>query len=173
MKMKTSLVMLLIAAMAIAPLMARRQNGDTGRHNPCQCNGSEHKTVTLEGTVAEVVYSKDGKGRFADGIHLIIRDGKESKEVHLGPREWLESKKFSVKKGETIKVNAFQCDCNNETSIMAREILRGDQSLQLRDDNGRALWSRSRLNDRGSDMNRKSRGRRGCGGGCAGCGSRR
>lgn len=173
MKMKMSLIMLLIAAMAIMPLTARWQNGDTGRNNPCQCNGSEHKTVTLEGTVTEVVHSRDGKGRFADGIHLIIRDGKESKEIHLGPREWLEKEKFSIKKGETVKIDAFQCDCNKETSIMAREIHQGDQSLRLRDDNGRALWSRSLSDGRGSGMNRKARGRRGCGGGCAGCGSRR
>jgi len=168
MKTKMTLIILLAAAMTVIPLMARWQVGNSGKNMPCQCGADKHKMVTLEGTVTDVIHSKDGKGRFADGIHLVIADKDKKHEVHLGPKEWLAGKDFSVKKGDTLRVEAIQCDCRSDSSLKARQVLRGDQSLRLRGDDGRPMWSRS-LQD-GQRHAGQRRGRNGCGG-CSGCGS--
>ncbi|HDP95240.1 MAG TPA: hypothetical protein ENN40_07765 [Candidatus Aminicenantes bacterium] len=166
---KMILISVIVVGLSVFPLLARWHSGKHG----CACGTTAEKAVTFMGTVQEVVNSKDGKGRYADGIHLMIAEGEKKHEVHLGPREWLDKQDWKPAKGDVVNVNAYTCTCRGDDALMVKKIQKGDQVLSLRGDDGRPMWNLSRDGGRGKGHRGKSRrGNAGCRG-CSGCGARR
>lgn len=166
---KVILISMIVVGVSVLPLLARWHGGNHG----CACGTDADKTVSLSGTIEDVVNSTDGSGRYADGIHLVIAEGEKKHEVHLGPREWLDKQDWKPAKGDVVSVKGYTCTCKNAETLFAREIQKDDQVLRLRGDDGRPMWSLSREDGRGKGIRGKGRrGNAGCGG-CSGCGTRR
>lgn len=75
------------------------------------------------------------------GTHLSLKTGNGSIIVHVGPAPYLESKKFSVAKGDELAITGSKVQYQGNDFLIAKEIKKGDQALTLRDANGFPLWA--------------------------------
>jgi hypothetical protein len=132
----TAFLLLVVASV----LSVAAQSGQPGR----MMNNYDPKTeVTLTGTVESV--NRAGyvnmPGR---GIHLILKTGNETTEVHLGPAAFID-KKMTFKKDDTVQITGSKVTMMGKAVVIAREIKKGDEVLKLRDENGVPVWSRGRM----------------------------
>jgi hypothetical protein len=74
------------------------------------------------------------------GIHLRATCDGEACDVHLGPAAYAKDKKFQLVKGDEIDVIGSRVSYDGGTSLIAREVRKGEAVLQLRDEQGLPLW---------------------------------
>ena len=101
-------------------------------------NPSTVRKVT--GTVTGVDQIALGRGRF-NGIHITVKSGNEVISVHLGPAGYLEKQGMNIQKGDTVTVTGSQVTVQGGLAIIAAEVRKGSQTVRLRDDSGKPLWS--------------------------------
>jgi DNA/RNA endonuclease YhcR with UshA esterase domain len=95
----------------------------------------------VDGTVKEVVHTEGGPRRGQKGLHLVLQAGDGTMTVHLGPADWIESKKFTFAAGDVISVVGSRVEIEAKPVVIAREVSKGEAKLQLRDANGKPLWA--------------------------------
>lgn len=105
--------------------------------------------VTMKGTVEEVQEGMMHFGQMGQmqgmghmGLHLILKTGKESLTVLVGPAGFVKDKGFTFAKGDQIEVTGSRVKYNDTDAVIAREIKKGDKTLTLRDEKGVPEWSR-------------------------------
>jgi hypothetical protein len=123
----------------LATALAAQPGPDPGRPGPRYDKTTE---MTVEGTVKEVRYPDDGRGR--KGLHLTLEAGEETWDVHLGPAAYVETKGFSLAAGDAIVVTGSRVEIDGKPVLIARQLTKGDAKLELRDGEGRPLWARAR-----------------------------
>jgi hypothetical protein len=97
--------------------------------------------VTLTGTVDSVDVVAQGSGRRAlGGTHLTLKTTDATLNVHLGPTAFLEDKKLTVAKGDTLEIVGSRIVLDEETIVLARQVKRGPDAWTLRDAAGRPMW---------------------------------
>jgi hypothetical protein len=99
------------------------------------------KTVeTLDGEVVSIDYHtpRSATGR---GVHLTLKTDKESIAVHLGPEWFIEKQDVQIKSKDKIKVIGSRVNYEGKPAIIAAEVEKGDQVLNLRDKLGFARWA--------------------------------
>jgi hypothetical protein len=127
--------------LAVASVMSvAAQSGQRGR----MMHNYDPKTeVTLTGSVEAV-----DRAQYANmprmGIHLILKTGNETTEVHLGPAAFVD-RKMTFEKDDTVQITGSKVTMMGKTVVIAREIKKGNEVLKLRDENGVPLWSRGRM----------------------------
>lgn len=77
------------------------------------------------------------------GIHLNAACGGEGYDIHLGPSSYVKSKSFPLAKGDEIEVTGSRVAYDGGTSLIAREVRKGDAVLELRDETGLPLWRKA------------------------------
>jgi len=98
---------------------------------------------TINGTVMDV-------GKFLpaqaglEGLQLRVKadDGK-TYIVFLGPRDYITQQNFLVASGDRVTVTGADAKIGSRSVLLASQIKSNDQSLQLRDVNGKPLWTES------------------------------
>jgi len=98
---------------------------------------------TINGTVMDV-------GKFLpaqaglEGLQLRVKadDGK-TVIVFLGPRDYITRQNFLVASGDRVTVTGADAKIGSRSVLLATQIKSNDQSLQLRDVNGKPLWTES------------------------------
>ena len=99
--------------------------------------------TTLNGKVTAVEIEPFGPRR-AGGLHVTLQsDGKQT-VVHLGPTWFLEQQNFTAAKDDTLAVTGSLVTSGEETYLIAREVMKGEKSLTLRNADGIPAWSRGR-----------------------------
>jgi hypothetical protein len=97
--------------------------------------------VTLTGTIEEVIeHSGMGGGT---GIHLAVKTGQESLEVHLGPAAFLLSQDISLAPGDRIEVKGSRIQYAGVDALLAREVKKGEKILTLRNERGQPVWAKA------------------------------
>lgn len=94
--------------------------------------------ITLKGTVEEV-RERGPEGRTRTS--LVVKSGDETLNVLLGPSHFVEESKIKFAKGDKVEVVGVKMDLRGNEMLMAREVKKGDQTLTLRDAEGRPKWS--------------------------------
>jgi hypothetical protein len=89
-------------------------------------------------SVEEVVAS-DCRG-CEGGTHLRATCGGDALDVHLGPSAFVKGKNFPLAKGDEIEVTGSRVAYDGGTSLVAKEVRKGDAVLELRDESGKPLW---------------------------------
>jgi len=105
--------------------------------------------TTVKGTVEQVEtayvpgggLSQQARGKFSGPIYLNLKADSGLLRVYLGPPWFGESKGFKFAKGDQIEVTGAKF--NDEHTIIAREVKKGDQVLVLRNAQGIPEWSRN------------------------------
>ena len=64
-------------------------------------------------------------------------------EVHLGPDSYLQEQGFTPAEGDLLEVRGAKVQCRKQDRevVMARVVQKGEQTLRLRDDQGRPAWA--------------------------------
>jgi hypothetical protein len=96
------------------------------------------KEVTIQGDVENVTSAARGS---MSGTRLSVKSGEESLEVLLGPSSFIESKGFTFSKGDRVEITGSKISAGR---LIAREIVKNQHTLTLRDKSGRPMWARRR-----------------------------
>lgn len=99
---------------------------------------------SIEGTVEGVTDldgSTTGVGNYQE--LKLKRDDGEMVCVRLAPRDVLQKNGLSFARGDKIEVKGSMYTSGDKSVLVATEIEKGDQKLQLRDDQGKELFNRS------------------------------
>lgn len=154
---KLSCAVAIIVMMSAESGFAQRGSG-RGRGSGGWGAGAEYsrlynpKTVeTLEGEVVSVddYTPRNATGR---GVHVTLKTDKESVAVHLGPAWFIERQDVQIEAKDNVKVTGSRVTYEDKPAIIAAEIEKGDEVLELRDKQGIPRWSigRGRRMGRGS-----------------------
>jgi sporulation protein YlmC with PRC-barrel domain len=101
---------------------------------------NKNSVQTVKGFVTDVgnVAPMDGMSEAA--TITVQTDGNESFVVHLGPSWFMQNQDRQFNDGEQVEVTGCRADFNGQQAIMAVEIKRGEETLKLRDKDGRPAW---------------------------------
>ncbi len=115
--------------------------GSGGRH-AMSWNASAVKTIT--GTIESVGSFKPeaAPAGATGGLRLRVKttDGKLV-TVYAGPTSYAEQKGFFIMPGDQISITGSEAKIRSRTIILASELKKGTQTLELRDQSGKPLWS--------------------------------
>jgi hypothetical protein len=98
--------------------------------------------VKIKGTVEEV--KESGAGAEKD-THLMLKTEKGLMEICLCPAKFLADMDMNFQKGDQLEITgakAMDKDASGEKEVvLAREIVKGDSTLVLRDKDGGPVWT--------------------------------
>lgn len=95
---------------------------------------------TVSGEVTKVERQAPMKG-MGPGVHLTLKTEKESLPVHLGPAWFLDRQDLEVAKGDRIEVKGSRVTFDGKPALVAMELVKGEEVLTLRDEEGFPAWS--------------------------------
>ncbi len=99
------------------------------------------KTVeTISGSVISIDQILPDKN-MSVGIHLLLNTVNGNVSIHLGPAWYIDNQDIQIIKGDNVSVTGSKVTYNGDQVIIAKEVIKGDQLLKLRDENGYPLWS--------------------------------
>jgi len=100
------------------------------------------KTVeTLSGEVVSVDETPSMRGMSSYGVHLLLKTEKEAISVHLGPGWFIENQDIPIAPDDKIEMKGSRITFEGEPALIAAEVVKGNEVLKLRDDNGFPVWS--------------------------------
>ncbi len=111
--------------------------------------GRMYNTNTVE-TISGKVIGVDTfmpMGGMSHGMHLQLQTGNQTVDVHLGPSWYLEKQKIEIKPNETIEVKGSRITFAGKPAIIASQVKKGNEILNLRDEKGFPVWSGWRYRD--------------------------
>jgi len=123
---------LAIAVLCALPLVAQKAQ-DTNR--PKYDVSTETK---MNGAVEEVKLPPSGKQK--EIAHLLVKIGTETVDVYLCPKSFLDDMGMSFSKGDQLTITGSRIKQGEVDIILAREVVKGTDSLVLRDAKGNPVW---------------------------------
>jgi hypothetical protein len=107
-------------------------------------SGRTEPVVQLSGEVMDVSQISSKRGWWS-GVHVLLQTNGDTVEVRLGPRGYLEELQFSLEPDDWVTVEGTRSHHAGTASLIAYQVIRGEQVRPLRDENGMPLWrARSR-----------------------------
>ena len=124
--------------LVILPLAIGQQKPNSGasESNPKYDSATE---VKLKVTVEEVNEVPGPKGEVS--IRLTAKQAGETLEVRLCPNSFLKEFDVTFAKGDELEITGSKVKVNDKPVILAREIVRGNTTLVLRDKEGTPVWT--------------------------------
>lgn len=98
-----------------------------------------HTETKMKGTVEEVKLPP--KGSEKEVAHLLVKIGTDTFDVYLCPKSFLDDMGVSFSKGEEIALTGSNVKHGEADLILAREVVKGTDTLVLRDEKGNPIWS--------------------------------
>lgn len=80
------------------------------------------------------------------GVHLLLNTDKGMVSVHLGPVWYIENQDVRLEPGDRIQVRGSWIAFQGKPAIIAAEVMKGEETLHLRDEAGFPLWAGWRRN---------------------------
>jgi len=106
---------------------------------PDQAPRYDPATVKEFTGVVEAV-REDDRSAPLPGIHLMVKDEKDSFDVYLAPVSFLKLFDVEFAKGDQVQVVGSRVKRDGDTIVLAKEVRRGDTTVYLRDDQGKPFW---------------------------------
>ncbi len=98
------------------------------------------KTVeTIEGQVVEVDEVAPMRG-MSSGVHVVLKTEKGAVDVHLGPAWYLDHQDTQLAVGDRVEVRGSRIEVGGKPAVVAAEVKKGGETLQLRDAHGLPVW---------------------------------
>ena len=98
-----------------------------------------HTETKMKGTVEEMKLPP--KGSEKEVAHLLVKSGADSVDVYLCPKSFLDDMGVSLSKGDEIALTGSKVKQGEADLILAREVVKGSDTLVLRDDKGNPVWT--------------------------------
>jgi hypothetical protein len=80
------------------------------------------------------------KGQEKDAVHLLIKNGDEMIDIYLCPKSFMDDMGVTFSKGDAISVTGSKVKQEGADLILAREVVKSQDTLVLRDDKGNPVW---------------------------------
>ena len=93
----------------------------------------------MKGAVEEVKLPP--KGSEKEVAHLLVKTGTETVDVYLCPKSFLDDMGVSFSKGDEIGLTGSKVRQGEADLILAREVVKGTDTLVLRDEKGNPVWT--------------------------------
>lgn len=122
--------------------LASAQGPHTGKNMRMYDPATE---TTLKGTVEAV--NQQTRGQMM-GTHITIKTVDETREVMLGPANFITGKGFAFAKGDSIEVTGSKITMGAMEFVIAREVVKDGKTLTLRDKTGTPQWAGSGMRRR-------------------------
>ena len=74
-------------------------------------------------------------------VSLVVKDGTELAEVYVAPKSFLADMSTEFAKGDQVEITGSKLKNDSGTLILAREVIKGNNTLVLRDKAGEPVWS--------------------------------
>ena len=116
---------------------ARAQKNQTASAN--QPKYDLKTEAKLKGTVEDLRLPP--KGSEKEITHIVLKNGADAVDVYLCPQAFLADMGFSFSKGDEIALTGSKVKQGESDLILAREVVKGSDTLVLRDDKGSPVWS--------------------------------
>jgi hypothetical protein len=146
MKRYASLTILVVVVSLMFATTVFANNSRKGHGNCCnsECKQTQSnydlKTVeTITGEIISIDMKESKKGN-SKGIHLVLKTEKENIDVHLGPSWFIEKKDFKFNKNDKVTIKGSLIKLNEKPAIIAAEIKKEGNVLELRNEKGLPLW---------------------------------
>jgi hypothetical protein len=97
------------------------------------------KVETLDGEVVAVDRVTPMSG-MSPGVHVVLKSGPRMTDVHLGPAWYLDHQDTQLAVGDRVEVRGSKATIGGKPALIAAEVKKGNQMLELRDANGLPLW---------------------------------
>lgn len=95
---------------------------------------------TIIGEVVSVGKIAPVKG-MSYGVHIMVKSGKETISVHLGPAWYIENQDVKIAPGDRVEVKGSRITFQGKPALIAAEVKKGDEILTLRGANGFPAWN--------------------------------
>jgi hypothetical protein len=107
--------------------------------------GGRYDPQTVETVSGEVIsVDKVAYGRRGSyGIHVLLRTDKGEIPVHLGPSWFVDRQTMKVALHDRVEVTGSRVIYGGKPALIAAEVRKGSETLQLRSRDGLPLWRRS------------------------------
>jgi hypothetical protein len=103
--------------------------------------------TNLKGTVEAVTQQTRGQMM---GSHLTVKTAEETREVMLGPANFITGKGFTFAKGDSVEVTGSRITMGAMEFVIAREVIKDGKTLTLRDKTGTPEWAGTGMGRKGA-----------------------
>jgi hypothetical protein len=98
-----------------------------------------HTEAKMKGTVEEVRLPPKGSEKVA--VHLLVKIGTDTIDLYLCPKSFLDEMGVTFAKGEEIALTGSRVKEGEANLVLAREVVRGTDTLVFRDEKGKPVWT--------------------------------
>ncbi len=81
------------------------------------------------------------KGQEKDVAHLLIKNGDGMIDIYLCPKSFMDDMGVTFTKGDAVAVTGSKVKQDGADLVLAREVVKGQDTLVLRDDKGDSVWN--------------------------------
>lgn len=131
---RLSLAIALSLLLWVPPALSQKPAAE--ENNPLKYDRqTEMKT---KGVVEEVSLLTVGARK--DFVELTVKTGEDKVHIYLCPKPFQEEMGISFGKGDEVAITGSKVKQEASEVILAREVVRGTDTLQFRDDKGNPVW---------------------------------
>ena len=92
----------------------------------------------LKGTVDDVKLPPGGSQKLP--VHLMVKSGEATVDIYVCPKSFLDDMGITFTKGEELAITGSKIKDGDTEMVLAREIVKGTDTIVLRDDKGKPVW---------------------------------
>lgn len=93
----------------------------------------------FNGTIAELKIPD--KGAEKEIAHLTVKNGTDTWDLYLCPKYFIDDMGMNFAKGDEISFTGSKIKQGDTDMILTRELIRGTDTLVLRDEKGKPVWT--------------------------------
>jgi hypothetical protein len=92
----------------------------------------------MKGVVEELKLPPKGNGK--EIAHLVMKNGDQMVDIYLCPKSFIDEMGVTFTKGDEVAFTGSKVKQGDADMILAREVVKGQDTLVLRDDKGNPVW---------------------------------
>jgi hypothetical protein len=92
----------------------------------------------IKGTVEEVKMPPAGSKK--EAVHLMVKSGADTLDIYLCPKPFLDDMGMEFTKGDEISITGSKVKQGDTELVLAREVVKGNNTFVLRDGKGVPVW---------------------------------
>jgi len=93
----------------------------------------------MKGTVEDLKVPE--KGHEKEIVHLVMKNGDETIDIYPCPKSFMDDMGVTFSKGDEIAFTGSKVKQGGADMVLAREVVKGQDTLVLRDDKGKPVWN--------------------------------
>jgi hypothetical protein len=98
-----------------------------------------HTEAKVTGTIEEMKLPP--KGSEKEIVHLLVKNGPDTMDVYLCPKSFMDEMGMDFNKGDEITLTSSKVKQGETDFVLAREVVKGNNTFVLRDAKGDPVWN--------------------------------